>query len=52
MEDGVKWQGLMRSCRKASRILGTEFREPMYLDWKTGREYYDNLWGQVKRSKK
>jgi len=51
MEEHEKWQNMMRSCRKASNILGIEYKEPMYLDWKAGREYYNSLWERVKRNK-
>jgi hypothetical protein len=51
MTEDEHWQTLMKSCRKACNILGIDFREPMYLDWIAGRNYYNTLWGQVKLKK-
>ena len=46
-----KWQKMMSSCRKACKILNTEYREPEYLNWSAGRKYHENLWTLVRRKK-
>ncbi len=52
VKEYARWNRLMFSCRKACNILHIDFKEPMYLDWKAGREYYRNLWEEVKRKRK
>jgi len=46
--DNKNWQILMFSCRQACKLLGIEYQEPEYLNWKAGRSYYEALWGQIK----
>ncbi len=51
MTEQEKWQILMHSCRRACKLLNIDFKEPMYLDWTAGRNYYSTLWGQVRLKK-
>jgi hypothetical protein len=51
MTEQDKWQILMHSCRRACKLLNIDFKEPMYLDWTAGRNYYSTLWGQVRLKK-
>ncbi|GAF89425.1 unnamed protein product, partial [marine sediment metagenome] len=46
-DEHVKWQRMMGSCRKACRIIGEDFKEPEYLNWRDGSHYHDRLWGAV-----
>jgi len=48
MTEEEKWQRMMASCRKAANIIGIDFREPPYLDWKYGSQYHRTLWRQVR----
>lgn len=42
-----KWQKMMFSCRKACHILGEEFQEPDFLNWKLGSMYHQALWRKI-----
>ena len=48
MTEQEAWQQMMRSCRKACKVLSMEFKEPDYLNWGAGRSYHRNLWAEVK----
>jgi hypothetical protein len=41
------WQKMMFSCRQACKILGIEYDEPEFLNWMTGRKYFEELWGKI-----
>lgn len=47
MTEDEKWQAMMFSCRKACGILGKEFKEPEYLNWRVGASYHRGLWAKV-----
>lgn len=49
LDEHDKWQLMMHSCRKACRIIGEEYSEPGYLDWRTGAYYHRALWGAVRQ---
>ena len=42
-----KWQAMMMSARKACKIIGVEFKEPDYLNWRVGPDYFRGLWREV-----
>ena len=44
-----KWQAMMMSARGACKIIGVEFKEPDYLNWKVGSDYHRGLWREVSR---
>lgn len=46
------WQNMMRSCRKACKILRVDFKEPEYLNWNKGRSYYNAVWHLVNLNRK
>ena len=50
MTEEEKWEELLRSMRKAARILGMTLEEddlPEYLNWFSGAKMHQNLWDQV-----
>ena len=47
MDKDQQWQVMMGKCRKACRILGYEFKEPEYFNWKAGKDYLNVLWARV-----
>lgn len=49
LDEHDKWQLMMHSCRKACRIIGDEYVEPEYLNWRDGVYYHNALWSQVTR---
>lgn len=50
MDEEEKWQALMRSIRKAAKILNWDYNTvdmPNYLDWKEGADLHRKLWDLV-----
>lgn len=41
------WQKMMYSCRQACHILGEEFQEPEFLNWRAGSKYHQALWNRI-----
>lgn len=49
------WEALMRSVRKAARILGEDLTErdmPDYQNWDLAREMHRNLWARIRNRRK
>ncbi len=45
-----KWEALMRSIRRAARILNLDLTEvdmPDYLNWEVASDIHQNLWSMV-----
>lgn len=50
MDEDEQWQELVRSIRKATRILNYDIPGqdmPLYLDWPAGAKLHKDLWNEV-----
>lgn len=50
MNEEDKWNALIRSIKKAARILSEDLEEidmPEYLNWRVGTDMNQHLWNQV-----